>query len=68
MHTKPMADSEGRFGPEKPTAAENPDFKCSCGSNNVWYRSWESSCGGYDDYKYHCRDCNKTWWVEGADA
>ncbi len=68
MHTKPMEDSEGRYGKEKPTCEENPDFKCLCGSNNVWYRTWESSCGGYDDMKYTCRDCNRVWWVESADA
>jgi hypothetical protein len=43
--------------------------KChKCGADNVYYMEWESNCGGYEDYKYHCRSCKKTWWVEGADS
>ena len=70
MHDKPMAESEGTFRADwKPTRAENPDFKCrECGSDDVHYRIWESSCGGYEDVKYRCRGCGRTWWVEGADA
>lgn len=52
----------------KPTKLENPEFKHKCGSDDVWYRKWESSCGGYDDIKYECRGCGKKWWVESADA
>lgn len=53
----------------KPTKEENPDFKCrKCGSNNIWYRRWESSCGGFDDIEYKCRSCERHWWVEGPDA
>ena len=53
----------------KPTKVENPDFKCrECGSNEIVYREWESSCGGYDDVRYHCNDCGRDWWLEGADA
>lgn len=53
----------------KPTKAENPDFKCPhCGSDAVEYYVWESSCGGYEDYRYRCPGCDKTWWCEGADA
>jgi hypothetical protein len=29
---------------------------------------WESSCGGYEDYLYHCLACGKKWWVEGIDS
>jgi DNA-directed RNA polymerase subunit M/transcription elongation factor TFIIS len=53
----------------KPTKSENPDFTCrKCTSDNVWYYVWESSCGGYEDYKYHCRSCNSRWVAEGSDA
>lgn len=53
----------------KPTKDENPDFKCrKCCSAEVEYREWESSCGGYEDYKYRCNGCSREWWVEGADA
>ncbi len=69
MHTKPMAESDGTFdGDMKPTKTENPDFRCRCGSDDVWYRVWDSSCGGYSDTKYECRACKRTWWVESADS
>lgn len=69
MHTKPMSESEGAFSLGwKPTAPENPEFRCSCGSNQVSYRIWNSDCGGFEDVLYHCRSCGRTWWVEGPDA
>lgn len=69
MHSKPMADSEGTFDGWKPTAAENPDYSCrKCSSRDVYYRTWDSSDGAYTDYQYHCRGCDRKWWVEGADA
>ena len=55
-------------GDWKPTKRENPHFKCrDCHSDNVWYIMWESFDGGHEDIKYHCRSCNKTWWIEGPD-
>lgn len=70
MHTAPMSESEGEFKDGwKPTKAENPDFYCrKCGSDDVWYKIWESACGGYEDIKYKCRGCKRAWWVEGPDA
>lgn len=70
MHTAPMAESEGKFEDGwKPTKAENPDFKCcKCGSDDVHYKIWESSCGGYEDVKYECRGCKRRWWCEGSDS
>lgn len=29
---------------------------------------WESSCGGYEDYKYVCQECKHVWWVDGIDS
>lgn len=53
----------------RPTKATNPDFKCrKCGSDDIWFREWESSCGGYDDIKYECRGCSRVWWVESSDG
>lgn len=53
----------------KPTKAENPNFKCwKCGSNEIQYRRWESSCGGFDDIHYRCDNCQNDWWIDGADA
>jgi DNA-directed RNA polymerase subunit M/transcription elongation factor TFIIS len=67
MHTGPVPGEYTNAW--KPTKVENPKFVCrKCGSDDVWYRKWESSCGGYDDTKYECRACERTWWVEGADA
>ena len=53
----------------KPTKEDNPEYKCpTCQSNDVWYRVWESTCGGYEDYRYRCKECGREWWVESADA
>lgn len=70
MHTKPMSESEGNFREEwKSVQLENPDWYCSkCKSADVWYKVWESSCGGYEDYKYWCKGCGHQWWVESADS
>jgi transposase-like protein len=52
----------------KPVKLERPDRLCKeCNSDNVWYRLWESSDGGHEDVHYHCRGCNRNWWVEGTD-
>lgn len=66
MHTKPMADSAGTFG-----SPEKEKYKCrKCGEQSVECRIWESSCGGYEDYKYECKnqDCKYYWWIEGIDS
>lgn len=39
-----------------------------CESPDLWYREWESSDGGHEDYEYECRHCGKTWWVDGVDS
>jgi hypothetical protein len=31
-------------------------------------RKWESSCGGYEDYKYTCTVCGTSHWVDGCDS
>jgi hypothetical protein len=66
----PLAESEGKFEESwKPTLPENPAYRCRrCGSPDVWYRIWDSACGGYRDVKYECRGCGQVWWCEGADA
>lgn len=43
--------------------------KCrKCGSQDVEYREWDSSCGGYTDYNYRCLYCGYSWWVDGIDS
>jgi len=67
MHTGPVS-GEYKDG-WKATKIEAPDFVCRvCKSDDVWYRGWESSCGGYDDTEYECRGCKRTWWVESSDS
>ena len=46
------------------------DIPCRYCQNpkEIEYRIWDSSCGGYTDYYYHCKSCNEYWWIEGADA
>jgi len=52
----------------KPTKPEDSDFKCQkCQSDDIWYSVWESSDGGHTDINYHCKGCNRRWWVEGSD-
>ena len=72
MHSKPMAESEGEFRDAmKPAIGRDgkpwPCRKCGV-AGHVVYRIWESSCGGYEDIKYCCSSCGKTWWVEGSDS
>ena len=65
MHTKPMAESDGTFNEWK--LSDDPCKYCGVVGQCYW-RTWESSDGGYDDENYECRACDKVWWVEGADA
>lgn len=62
-HTRRMDDSEGEFAEWKPS--DDPCRKCG---GHVVYRVWESHDGGYEDYQYHCEDCDRTWWVDGIDS
>lgn len=51
----------------KATKTENPNFRCSeCKSNEIEYRIVEDQdC--HEDIKYHCTNCDKSWWSEGSD-
>ena len=44
------------------------DLPCPKCSGVVVVRRWESSCGGWTDYRYDCTVCSHGWWVEGSDA
>jgi hypothetical protein len=66
MHSKPMHESEGTFETDWLKAARScPECETS---DQVYYRVWESNCGGYEDVQCQCRACGKVWWVEGSDA
>lgn len=61
IHTGPVS---GEFtGKAKPS--KKPCPKCN---GALHYITWESSCGGYEDYQYECDDCGYTFWVEGPDS
>jgi hypothetical protein len=61
-----MSENEGTFQKGKPV----PDYACrSCRvKGHVVEEEWESSCGGYEDYKYTCTACEYVWWVDGIDS
>lgn len=69
-HLAPMADNEGEFASwlESDNEWSQTRHKPDCAKPNVRFRSWESSCGGYEDYQYRCFTCGVTWWVDGPDA
>lgn len=58
-----MKYSEGEFNDWK--LAKTPCRKCG---GQVRYRTWESSCGGYEDINYECTACHYEWWVDGIDS
>lgn len=64
MHTGPMPESAGTF-----SAPEAKLYECSkCHEVAATCQEWESSCGGYEDYKYKCTKCGHVRWVEGSDS
>jgi len=64
--TPGMPDSAGDFTPPK----AEPLIECRhCKqTGHVSRRTWDSSCGGWTDYRYDCSACGKGWWVEGIDS
>jgi DNA-directed RNA polymerase subunit M/transcription elongation factor TFIIS len=69
MHSRPMRDDEGDFSPWQPATTEAGPRPCrACDGREVYFRTWESHDGAYEDTQYHCRTCGRRWWVEGDDA
>ena len=59
-----MSESDGEF-----TKTEKEKYTChKCNKKEVTCQVWESSCGGYEDYKYTCGACGHVWWVDGIDS
>lgn len=60
--------------PDKPVPGDmKPGYEVSlrcrkCPSTRVLCEPWESSCGGWEDYRYTCKECGHTWWVDGIDS
>jgi hypothetical protein len=64
MTHMPGVPIQGDDTSEKPV-----DCPCrKCGEKQVTMYTWESSCGGYEDYRFTCRACKATWWVDGIDS
>lgn len=63
-HVAPMRESDGNF---KPGCGKKHTCR-GCGKEEATCQLWESSCGGYEDYKYTCGSCGHVWWVDGIDS
>lgn len=66
MHTKPMAESDGTLQAGK-LLPDKQCPKCKLAGHMVM-EEWDSSCGGYTDYKFTCGSCNHAFWVDGSDS
>ena len=64
MHTKPMAESDGKFKDDR-IFVKGSCPKCG---GSIYCKTWESSCGGYEDDKFTCSVCGYYWWVDGSDS
>ena len=65
MHTGPMKDSDGTFSAER--VCTRPCAHCRKQTDHKGL-TWDSSCGGYTDYKFTCLTCGAVHWVEGSDS
>lgn len=66
MHTKPMPERSGRLSAER-ISPQRCRGKCDKTTDHRCW-TWESSCGGYEDYKFECIDCGHVFWVDGDDG
>jgi len=64
MHTTTIPDSQGEFS--SPRLIDTPCHKCT--NTSIQVQTWESSCGGYEDYRFECPACGHVWWVDGIDS
>lgn len=64
-HKIGMSEHEGTF-----TASPSTDRACPKCKSPMTRRTWESSCGGYEDNKYTCSNtsCGHVYWIEGIDS
>lgn len=55
-----------------PYLKENEECKAFCPkckkTKNVLCDTWESSDGGHEDYRYRCKTCGHSWWIDGIDS
>lgn len=63
-HMKQMSEFEGVFNEQ-----QTVQRKCrKCSSNTAILEVWESSCGGYENYKYTCQECKSITWIDVIDS
>lgn len=63
-HMRQMAESEGDLGKAQATERSCP----SCKTQTMTVQEWESSDGGWVDFKYTCSTCGKAVWIDGIDS
>lgn len=65
MHTGSLPESSGSFSAERlcsrpcRTCDQVTEHKCE---------TWNSSCGGFTDYKFTCLICRAVHWIDGIDS
>lgn len=64
-HIGPLPESAGEFTDEH--LSIRGCSKCAKPTNHKC-ETWDSSCGGYTDYKYTCLECSTVHWVDGIDS
>lgn len=65
-HNGPMRDSDGEFTQE--SARYHYACKTCKKSTEHTCEKWDSSCGGYTDYRYTCAVCGTVFWIDGIDS
>ena len=65
MHTE-SGQVSGDFSGKKLTSLR---YCTHCEDEKLFdVRVWESSCGGFEDYKYTCPTCKHGFWIDGPDS
>ena len=63
-HINPIPEHQGTL-----SAAAEKRYACrKCSKAEATCQTWESSCGGYEDFKYTCAACGHVWWIDGIDS
>ncbi len=65
MNNKPVSARDGKFSASITCQIQCP--KCKNQEDNA-RQQWDSSCGGYTDFRMTCWDCGHEWWIEGSDS
>lgn len=62
------ARTYSEFEGDLSAARLTPHICKKCNNKTVFAQEWESSDGGYTDYKYTCKTCGKIFWIDGPDS